>query len=33
MKEYTELCKVGDDGLTFANKTAHMISYERDLES
>jgi len=33
MKLYGELQTVGADGMTFANKTAHMVCYERDLES
>jgi len=33
MKEYGELQEVGDDGLTWANKTAQWIAYERMLES
>mmetsp|Transcript_6301 Transcript_6301/g.6221 ORF Transcript_6301/g.6221 Transcript_6301/m.6221 type:complete len:120 (-) Transcript_6301:1241-1600(-) len=33
MKEYTSLQEIGDDGMTWANKTAQWIAYERMLES
>jgi methyltransferase (TIGR00027 family) len=33
MKEYTALQEVGEDGLTWANKTAQWIAYERQFES
>ena len=33
MKEYMALQAVGEDGLTFANKTAQWIAFERQFES
>merc|ERR1719273_2559841 len=33
MEEYNEFLKVNDDGLSWANKTAQWIAYERSLES
>ena len=33
MQVYGELAAVGDDGITFAGKTAMLVAYDRSIES
>lgn len=33
MDTYKEMCVVNEDGLTFANKTADFVAYDRYIES